>query len=149
VVVKRGPVDEPIRWRLADPRQLRTSSVEDRLYIRVLDTAAALVARGYRTEGRLVLEVLPPPAGEGDVDSGPGRWVLEAGPDGASCRRARGGEEADLRLGLPALGSLFMGGFPASLLAAGGRIEERVPGSLAIADRLFGTTPSPRSGTGF
>ena len=42
-----------------------------------------------------------------------------------------------------------MGGFPASLLAAGGRIEELVPGSLAIADRLFGTAPLPRSGTGF
>ena len=26
VIVKRGPVDEPIRWRLADPRQLRTGS---------------------------------------------------------------------------------------------------------------------------
>ena len=149
VVVRRGPVDEPIRWRLADPRQLHTSSVEDRLYIRVLDTAAALGARGYRTEGRLVLDVLPPAVGEGDVDAGPGRWVLDAGPDGASCRRARAGEEADLRLDLPALGSLFMGGFPASLLAAGGRIEELVPGTLSIADRLFGTTPSPRSGTGF
>jgi hypothetical protein len=42
-----------------------------------------------------------------------------------------------------------MGGFPASLLASGGRIEELVPGTLSIADRLFGTTPSPRSGTGF
>jgi hypothetical protein len=75
--------------------------------------------------------------------------VLDAGPDGASCRRAGDGEPADLRLGLAALGSLFMGGFPASLLASGGRIEELVPGTLSIADRLFGTTPSPRSGTGF
>ena len=72
VNVKRCPVDEPIRWRLADPRQLRTSSIEDRLYVRVLDTAAAFEARGYQTEGRLVLDVLPPDASEGDVDAGTG-----------------------------------------------------------------------------
>jgi predicted acetyltransferase len=149
VTCKRAPVDEPIRWRLADPRQLRTSSIEDRLYIRVLDTAAAFEARGYRAEGRLVLDVLSPDVGEGDVDAGPGRWVLEAGPDGASCRRARAGEEADLRLDLPALGTLYMGGFPASLLAAGGRIEELRAGSLSVADILLTTRPSPRSGTGF
>jgi predicted acetyltransferase len=149
VVVKRCPVDEPIRWRLADPRQLRTRSIEDRLYIRILDTAAALEARGYQTEGRLVLDVLPPADSEGDVDAAPGRWVLDAGPDGASCRRARPVDQAELRLDLPALGSLYMGGFPASLLAAGGRIEELVPGSLSRADRLLCTFPAPRSGTGF
>ena len=74
--------------------------------------------------------------------------MLEAGTDGATCRRARG-EDADLRLGLPALGSLYMGGFPASLLAAGGRIEELRAGSLAVADALLTTRPAPRSGTGF
>jgi predicted acetyltransferase len=149
VTVKRCPVDEPVRWRLADPRQLRTASIEDRLYLRILNTAAAFEARGYQAEGRLVLEVLPPSASEGPVDAGPGRWVLEAGPDGASCRRARTGEEADLRLGLSALGSLYLGGFPASLLAAGGQVEELRAGGLSVADALLTTRPSPRSGTGF
>jgi predicted acetyltransferase len=146
---KRCPVDEPARWRLADPRQLRTVSIEDRLYVRILDTAVAFEARGYQAEGCLVLDVLPPAGFEGEVDAAPGRWVLEAGPDGASCRRARAGEEADLRLGLPALGSLYMGGFPASLLAAGGQVEELRVGSLPVADALLSTRPSPRSGTGF
>ncbi len=149
VYVKRGPVDEPLRWRMADPRQLHTVSIEDRLYVRILDTAAAFEARGYQTEGRLVLDVLPPAVSEGDADGVPGRWVLEAGPDGASCRRARNGEAADLCLGLPALGSLYMGGFPASLLAAGGRVEELRAGALSIADALLISRPSPRSGTGF
>ena len=149
VRVKRSPVDEPLRWRLADPRQLRTAAIEDRLYVRILDTAAAFEARGYQAEGRLVLDVLPPTAAEGAVDVAPGQWVLEAGPDGASCRRARRGEDADLRLGLPALGTLYMGGFAASLLAAGGRIEELRAGSLSMADALLTTRPAPRSGTGF
>jgi predicted acetyltransferase len=149
VNVKGCPVDEPIRWRLADPRQLRTGSIEDRLYVRILDTTAAFEARGYQGEGRLVLDVLAPAASQGEVDAAPGRWVLEAGPDGASCRRARAGDEVDLRLGLPALGSLYMGAFPASLLAAGGRVEEVRAGSLSVADALLGTRPAPRSGTNF
>jgi predicted acetyltransferase len=149
VTAQRCPVDEPIRWRLADPRRLKTTAIEDRLYVRILDTAAALEARGYQAEGRLVLELEPPAVSEGEVDAAPGRWVLEAGLDGASCRRARRGEDADLRLGLPALGTLYMGGFPASLLAAGGRIEELTTGSLSVADALLTTRPSPRSGTGF
>ncbi len=149
VTCRRRPVDEPVRWRLADPRQLRTDGIEDRLYVRILDTRAAFEARGYRTEGRLAFDVVAPAESEGDDDLAPGRWVLEAGPEGATCRRARPGEAAQLRLDLPALGSLYMGGFPATLLAAAGRIEELVPGSLAAADGLLTTNPLPRSGTEF
>ncbi len=149
VTAQARPVDEPIRWRLADPRQLQTVGIEDRLYVRILDPAAAFEARGYGAEGRLVLDVLPPEASEGGADGAPGRWVLEAGPDGAACRRAGHGEEPELRLGLAALGSLFLGGTPASLLAAGGRIEELRPGRLGVADALLTTRPAPRSGTGF
>jgi predicted acetyltransferase len=149
VKAMRRPVDEPVRWRLADPRQLRTVSVEDRLYVRILDPAAAFEARQYQGEGRLVLDVRPPAASEGEADAAPGRWVLEAGPEGASCRRAHPGEDADLSLGLPALGSLYLGGFPASLLAAGGRVDELRAGSLLVADALLTTRPSPRSGTNF
>ena len=149
VTVKRRPVDEPVRWRLADPRQLMTTSIEDRLYVRILDTTAAFESRGYQADGRLVLDVVAPRSPEGADDGAPGRWVLEAGPEGASCRRARVGEDADLRLGLAALGTLFMGGFPASVLAAGGRIEEVRAGALTEADALLTTRPSPRSGTGF
>jgi hypothetical protein len=96
-----------------------------------------------------VFDVLPPAVPEGDEDMAPGCWVLEAGADGASCRRARSGEQPDIRLDLPALGSLYMGGFPASLLAAGGRVEELRREGLSAADRLLTTRPSPRSGTGF
>ena len=149
VAVLRRPVDEPVRWRLSDPRRLRTEAVEDRLYVRILDPGAAFVARGYQGEGRLVLDVLAPQVSEGADDGAPGRWVVEAGPDGATCSRAHAGDSVDLRLGVPALGSLYMGGFAASLLADGGLIEEVRPGSLAVADALFTTRPAPRSGTGF
>jgi hypothetical protein len=50
---------------------------------------------------------------------------------------------------VPALGSLFLGGFAASHLAAGSQIEELRAGALLAADALFVTRPAPRSGTGF
>jgi predicted acetyltransferase len=148
VTALRRPVDEPVRWRLADPRQLRTASVEDRLYVRVLDVPAALQGRSYRRSGRLVLELLPPLVEEKD-DPAVGVWVLEAGPDGASCRKARAGEAADLRMEVTDLGSLYLGGFTASAMRAGGRIEVLRGGSLDAADSLFASPLAPSSGNGF
>jgi len=149
VTLKRRPVDEPIRWRLADPRQLRVADVEDRLYVRILDVPAALAARGYQSEGRLVFDLLPPSAVDGTPDPVCGRWVLEAGPTGASCRAAGAAEDADIRLVVTDLGSLYLGGFSASVLAAAGRIEELKPAGVAAADSLFSTRPAPLTGTGF
>jgi predicted acetyltransferase len=149
VRARRRALDDPLRWRLADSRQLRVTDVVDWLYVRVLDVPAAFEARGYRREGRLVVDVLPPPDDlEGQADGAPGRWVLEAGPDGASCRPA-GGQAAELRLRVTDLGALYLGGFPASLLAAAGRIEELRPGSLDKADGLLATSPAPLTGTTF
>ena len=149
VAFKRRPVDEPFRWRLRDSRQLRTVSVDDELYVRVLDVPAAFEARGYRSSGRLVFEVLPPEVDEGGADPAPGRWVLECGPQGASCRAARAGEDADLRLGMAALGSLYLGGFRASQLGAARLVEEVTAGGLDRADALLVTAPAPVSTTGF
>ena len=149
VYARRRPVDEPLRWRLSDPRQLQFTGVTDRLHVRILDVPAALEARGYLGSGRVVLDVLAPPVDEGAADPAPGRWVLEVGPDGASCRPARRDEDAELRLDVTALGSLYLGAFPASLLAAAGRVGELIPGSLAVADALLTTRPAPLTATGF
>jgi predicted acetyltransferase len=149
VTVKRRPLDEPIRWRLEDPRQLQVTAVQDRLYVRILDVPQALETRQYRGVGRLVFDLTEPSVDEGAIDPAPGRWVLEADSTGASCRRARRGEDADVRMEVTDLGSLYLGGFPASLLSRAGRIEELSPGRLESADSLFGTWPSPLTGTGF
>lgn len=148
-VVTAGPrpIDESLRWRLVEPRALRTTDVSDMIWLRPLNTPATLTARRYRSEGRLVLEVLPP--GGGGADPAAGRWVLEAGPDGATCRAARPAEAADVVLGLADLGSLYLGGVAATTLAAAGRVVEGTPGGLAVADRLFATPLAPYSGTGF
>jgi predicted acetyltransferase len=146
VVAKRRPVDEPVRWRLADPRQLEVKAVDDYLYLRVLDVAAALEARRYHRRGRLVLEITQPPVAE---EQDPGRWVLDAGPGGAECRRATASDTSDLRMEITDLGSIYLGGFKPSTLAAAGRVEELTAGSLDVADAVFSTPLAPRTATGF
>jgi predicted acetyltransferase len=149
VTAYRRPVDEPLRWRLADPRQLHFDAIEDRLHLRILDMSAAFEGRGYQAEGRMVLEVVPPPLAGDAEDPVPGRWVLDVGPDGASCRRAAPGVGADLRLDVTALGALYMGGHRASVLAASGAVEELRPGALGGADRLLAAGPAPLTVVGF
>jgi predicted acetyltransferase len=149
VRVRRRPLDDPVRWRLEDPRQLRVAAVEDRLYLRILDVPKALTARRYRQAGRVVLDLMAPSVDEGGTDPAPGRWVLETDTTGADCRRARPGEDADVVLEVTDLGSVYLGGFAASLLAGAGRIEELTPGTIQTMDSLFRTWPSPLTGTGF
>jgi predicted acetyltransferase len=155
VADKARPGDDPIRHRLADPRALRTVAVSDFLWLRVLDTPAALSARGYLRSGRLVLDVRAPaatPTGPDGVD-GPdpaaGVWVLETGPDGATCRPARPGEGPDLVLGVAELSVLLAGGGHASVLAAAGRVDEVRPGAAGEADDLFASRPAPMCITEF
>ena len=148
VRVRRRPLAEPLRWRLADPRQLRIVAAEDFLHLRILDLPAAVAARIWGSEDHLVIDVAPPPAPVGGADPVPGRWVIDAGPDGAECRPA-GDRQPDLALDVTALGALYLGGHPASLLAGGGRVTELTPGAAARADRLFATWPAPLNGTGF
>lgn len=142
VTARPRPVDDHLKWRLADPRQLRTTTLRDYLWVRVLDVGGALEARGYQHPGTLVIAV----HGEGEVA---GSWVLEAEPAGASCRRARAGKGPDLTLGITDLGAVYLGGVAPSTLAQAGRVSEERPGALLEADRVFSTTPAPFSGTGF
>jgi predicted acetyltransferase len=137
VSAPQRPVDEPLRWLLADPRRLRTTEVGDHLWVRILDIPAALAARGYGAEERLVIEVLS------DDDSAGGRYVLETGLGGGHCRRAQNGEKVALVLGLADLGALYLGGVPVSALAAAGRVKEIQPGAAAAAERAFTSPVAP------
>jgi predicted acetyltransferase len=130
------PVDEPLKWRLADPRRLQTSALYDHLWVRLLDIPVALSARRYGTDERLVVEVRDPfrPAGEG-------RYAVDGGPDGAACTPTT--DEPDLALGVTELGALYLGGVSATTLARAGRVEERAAGALRAADAFFASTPAP------
>ena len=51
------PLDDPLPFLLTDPRQVRTTAVNDGMWLRPVDVAALLAARSYRVEVDAVLEV--------------------------------------------------------------------------------------------
>jgi predicted acetyltransferase len=136
----RGP-DDPLRWLLADARDVRRSAHVDHLWVRVLDTPRALAARRYLASGRVVLQVEDP------LGHAAGVFALEGGPDGAACVPTR--EEPELTLPVGALGSAYLGGVSLLLLATAGQVTERRAGALATADAMFRSPVTPWCSTWF
>jgi predicted acetyltransferase len=136
------PLDDPLRWYLADQRRLRTVEVADHLWLRLLDLPAAMSARRYAVDGRLVLAVhdaLRP--------RNQGRWLLEGGPDGAACTPTTAAP--DLELDVAELGAAYLGGTRLATLGRAGRVREATPGALARADAMLASDPPPWTTTHF
>jgi predicted acetyltransferase len=142
VVAGDRPVDDPLRWRLPDPRRLRVRQLRDHLWVRVVDVAEALAARTYGVDDALVVELA-----DDFRPANSGRWSVEGGPGGAAC--ARTDRAPDLALGASDLGAIYLGGVPVSTLAAAGRVRELTNGAVLRADRFFLAHPSPWCTTHF
>jgi predicted acetyltransferase len=135
VTAEMRPVDEPLRFLLADSRQPKTR-IEDGIWLRLVDVAAALAGRRYRIEGRLALRVRDAfcPWNDRQVE-------LVGGPAGAECRPHDGA--ADLALDAADLAALYLGGNRFRTLCEAGRVQEVRPGAIARADAMFATDRAP------
>lgn len=129
------PADEPLLQLVREPRRLHFS-VNDGLWVRLLDVGAALEARTYRSDGRIVFEV----EDRFRPDTG-GRYELVV--EGGTVRCGRTETDADLVGTINALGATYLGGVSFRQLWWAGQVEERTPGSLERADAMFGSTPAP------
>lgn len=141
VSTARAPVDDPVRWVLEDPRQLRTTQIVDDLWLRILDIPAALRARTYATDGRLVLDVhdtLRPDTG--------GRFLLESRSAGVRCTPTD--EVADVSLDVSTLSSLWLGAASFSRLRQAGRVQGDGE-AVGRADALFCTPVGPYNAADF
>jgi predicted acetyltransferase len=137
-----GPVDESLRWMLADPRRMFTKGIHDFLWVRLLDIPAAMAARRYQVEDSLVVEVA-----DAFRPGTAGRYRIEGGPDGAACARTT--DAPDLSLDVTDLGALYLGGTTATELAGAQRGTELTPGARRRADAFFTTSPAPYCRTDF
>ena len=135
VKVDLRPVDEPLQWLLEEPRALRPH-LEDGLFLRPVDVAAAWSARGYAGSGSLVVEV-----DDAFRPEAAGTFLLEVDDGVGTCTRTD--REPDLRCSANAVGSTYVGGVTWTTLAGANRVHEVSPGSLARADALFRSDIAP------
>jgi predicted acetyltransferase len=135
------PLDEPLLHLVREPRRLNARRA-DGLWLRLVDVPAALAARRYATAGRVVLEVR-------DVFCpwNEGRYVLQGGPDGASCAITT--EEPDVVAGVSEVAVAYLGGPTFRQMQRAGRVMQGRPGGLARADAMFGWDPAPWCAFGF
>lgn len=141
VTADNRPALEALPWLLADRRAVRQRGRADFLWVRLLDVPAALAARRYRVEDRLVLEV------EDSWRGGAMRLALAAEASSATCGATD--EPADLTVEVADLGAAYLGGTPLWPVAAAGRVIEHRAGAVAAFDRLFGADRPPWCNTWF
>jgi predicted acetyltransferase len=135
VVFRHVPPDHPLRWQFTDFRAGDVSGDTDWLWVRLLDVPRALTARGWFTDGDLVLDVTDPFLQEH------GRYLLTVRDGKADCVPTD--LEPDLSLDVRDLGSLYLGGTAASTLVRAGHVRAHHPGAANRADALFRADCSP------
>jgi len=140
------PLDEALRYMLADPRRLHVTHVGDDLWLRLLDIERALALRGYAMQGQLTMRVH-----DSFIPELSGFYALEVKEDGAVCQRGSGAEDGvgDLEMDVDALGAAYLGGVSFTTLHQSGRVVEHRPGAVALADKLFSVASAPYCATGF
>ncbi|MEM9565279.1 MAG: GNAT family N-acetyltransferase [Actinomycetota bacterium] len=132
---------DPLPQLLTDQRALRTTDLNDGLWLKVTDPVRCFGARTYRADDRLVVGIV-----ETVDDLLAGAEVIQTvavGPDG--CQEVD--EAPDLVACRPALGPLLLGG-AATPLAKGHRLRGDTE-VLHRADVLFGSAIEPHCGTPF
>ena len=133
--------DDVLPYLLTDPRLVRTTLVEDALWLRILDVPAVLEARSYAADLSVVLDI------SDGVLGGGGRYELDVRNGKAQCVRTDAA--ADVHTELSVLGSLYMGIHRASSFATANRLRCNDSEMVAALDAAFATDVPAELGFGF
>jgi predicted acetyltransferase len=128
------PADDPLWWKLSDPRRVDRKRT-DALWLRIMDVPAALEARTYETDGSIRIRVDDPFRPDTS-----GVYELAVSDGVGKCVAVEG--DADLRLGIDALGALYLGGNSALAMAAAGLIDG-ADDHVTQLHRMFHTDVEP------
>ena len=126
------PAETALHQLFANFRESQT--LNDGLWLRILDVESALSSRRYSADGSLVLEVFDPMTPE------PSRYRLEVSGGSGSCRKVS--DAPDLSLDLEDLSAGFLGRPRFRRLGALGRVKGE-PAARALADAMFDWDPQP------
>ncbi len=132
--------DDPLPWALTDLNRVKTTEVQEFLWLRVLDVPRCLAARPWADDGTVVLEVDDP---QGHAS---GRFELTTTAGVATV--AATDRPSDVRVTAETLGSLYLSAVPVLHLHRAGRVggtDEDVRRFAGMAD----LGEAPYSLTGF
>ncbi|MFL5799295.1 MAG: GNAT family N-acetyltransferase [Actinomycetota bacterium] len=129
------PPDDPLFSMALELRHLGLKII-DGMWVRVLDVPAALSARRYGVEGRVVFDLE-----DEFCPWNTGRYELSGGPHGAECRPADA--DADLSFTANELGAVYLGGTRLRDLDRAGRVRELTDGAVVRADAMFAGDREP------
>lgn len=130
-----APVDEPLRYLVADSRMIATE-LTDGTYARLVDVPAALQARAYAADLDVVIAVSDPLFPHNDAS-----FRVQAGPDGADVSETR--RRADVSLSVRDLGAIYLGGTQLSSLQSAGLVTEWTAGAVAAITAAFAAPRPP------
>jgi predicted acetyltransferase len=129
-------VDDPLPYLLTDQRSVRTTNLNDMLWLSIRDITRTLAARTYGVDDQMVIEV-----------EGAGRWRIDGSPEGAEARKVR--SKPDLTMSRATLGAIYLGGFRPSMLVRAAKIKASTIEAVRRADAFFATDRIPHCSTGF
>jgi len=118
------PVDHPLILMLEEPRKMNMR-IADSLWIRIVDLKAALNGRALG-EGSVLVQIT-----DSLLPHNEGVWKI--GREGV----VRVSTAPEILVDISDLGSVYLSGFTFTELAGAGRAQERVPGAIRRADRVF------------
>ncbi len=135
ITSRQIPLDDPLPYLLTNPRVVRTTGLDDGVWVHVRKVATCFAARTYRTTDRLVVEV------DGE------RFAIDGAPEGASVQRVR--TRPDLVATADGIGALLLGGVSPTRLACGRRLTARNDDALRRAELFFPSSVAPMSQTSY
>lgn len=136
-------VEDPLLAWVGGPRSASDLSTYDSLWVRLVDFDAALQDRAWSAPCDVVVEVTDPAAPWNE-----GRWRIHA-TDAGDATVERTTTEADIRLGVDALGGAYLGGGNLVARQRAGLVEERRKGAVAELWRAMRTDVAPTAAVGF
>lgn len=126
-------IDDPLFGLLGAPRRARTT-VDDSLWIKILDVEKALEGREYAANVSAVVRLHDP------TDATTSTWRLDLAPDGASISATS--DEPQVEMDMEDLAACFMGLSRFVALGAAGRVGGEFH-TLRALDAAFNWAPQP------
>ncbi len=127
--------DDPLWLLFKDGRAVATTAVADGIWVRLIDVAQALQARGYTRDGAIVMRV-----SDTFCEWNDGAYRLEIVDGNPTCTRVE--DDAEVSMNVSTLAAFYLGGRDALAFARAGRIDGS-PEAVQKLNWLFRSSPEP------